>query len=218
MVGPPSGAPNGVISSLRARQVGCLQDLAGGVEDADLRPHRLRVGREQVAAVDRDPLVARHRFEPRDRAVDLGHGRHDRDPALARDEVAAAVGIRRGAELLADGGRDGVSIQLAHASLPMVTMARTASSAFSASGPAAVTVSSSPTDAPRPRTAVMLRASARRPSTSIVTSAVYGRSPATTCAAGRAWRPDGFVIRAVRWMPLGTAGPSWPSSSSTGAV
>ena len=42
----------------------------------------------------------------------------------------------------------------------------------------------------------MLRASARRPSTSIVTSAVYGRSPATTCAAGRAWRPDGFVIRA----------------------
>src|SRR5258707_15181794 len=137
MVALPSGA-DGVIptASLRTRQVGCLKDLAGRVEDADLRPHRFRVGGEQVAAVDRDPLVARHRLEPGDRAVDLGHGRHDGDPALARDEVATAVGIRRGAELLADGGRGGVSIQLAPASLPLVTMARTASRAFSAAGAA----------------------------------------------------------------------------------
>src|SRR4029453_18013399 len=110
----------------------------------------------------------RGRREARDGRIDLGGGRRDRDPAIAGDEVGRALRIGRRTELLDQCRGDRRPIEPAHRSLSLVTIERTASSAAPASGPWTVIVPSSPPDAPRPRAAVMLRASARRPLTSSV--------------------------------------------------
>src|SRR4029077_19549637 len=133
------------------------------VEDPDLRPDRLGADHEQVAAVDRDPAIAGQGLQATDRGTDVSARGRDRDEALARDEVRPAFGFGPRPDPLSQGGADALAIQSAHASLPLVTIDRTASRAPRASAPRPMMASSSPTEAPRPRTAVMLRASARRP-------------------------------------------------------